>query len=655
MVENAWCDKSGNILIRDTRKHHYYKCDDGYRYIELKKKNVREFAIWKNNVIVIDDNELLIYKESGEFVESIDQIDKFIYSPDGNTVCFTKEESIYCFDGDGIFQYSMKTSLNVQKEIENANIKMVNFFVPSALVDAPIINTSFFVTNIHNECIVLLNMTQWNKTLGIPEITIIPLSQYNQCPELKKIKLNDKYYIDYLDEFEIRFDISLFDKDKFKSFCESLASIMSDNMCKMKIDEQFCFKIRTFDGIKNTVFESNIKMNSGHARSDGKVIILKGYMYSSHMKYERAHIMIRDGPFAYMVDFDNLKIMNIGDYYTEIDVYNNLKFPDVPTNSYYLNLLRGSDYLQQIMTIMSATINHVPSILNISEVNGSYETISSGYGVTRQVLNDIACIIIERINDVSLNPVQLGICISVCYNNNIHIRKLPEYIILLIVNSLYFCTDEFDYHNLLKMFRPEEYNYYHSQYFNSDDTLRDLDVRDFKGYLNYIVSSGLSYETKERYRLITKGFIIGVTNRNIIKNPHHVFVNDLTGGIPKYDYKFKFSDEAVGRTFLEIFLLLTEKQKMCIVSNITGAPDYSDKIYIKFQNNYIGLKRMEYDDELEMNDDSVPDLITDPKENSIEYKISACTASITIYLVPTRENLTNLLEILSVTDNKFHD
>lgn len=357
-------------------------------------------------------------------------------------------------------------------------------------------------------------------------------------------------------------------------------------------------------------------------------------------------------------------------YYLKSSVKNDLVI-DIDTNkSVFHQLMNIIPYLYRLNHDKNYCFEQIDQFSNV---------ISYGIGVTRSIFTFLAKEIDEHFKNnfssFKLNDAfNIGKLLFFCsWEGNERFFNVHPYFI-------YKLSKESDNIYLLKKFKGNDFNTYYQQYlryYSNPKELVDLDLglNDHNDYVKYLMLENLSSEQIAFYDLMADGFrffaIRNKLNSLIPKLSINYYTNLLIAdgyfnAVINFDVESdRVSDyyfEQFKRIFTKLFNKLDNKQIAVFCQNITGSQYYSDEINVvlaydsDIPNSFHQIFDMdtiilnENNEPIDVNE-TIIDMDTQySNEEKLAYKISTCNAEIIIYVMPTEENLENIINALVVED-----
>lgn len=315
------------------------------------------------------------------------------------------------------------------------------------------------------------------------------------------------------------------------------------------------------------------------------------------------------------------------------------------------------------------------------QVDEQGEIISYGRGVTRQVYTilrkEIDLILKNKLENYNNEQAfNLGKLIYFCNNDGKEkFNCLHPIFFLLICN-------ESDYPTLIKKFKESNHEIYLKQYWTFQENLTELinleiGLLTIFDYMQFLLANDLTEKEINLYKEIVKGFNYFLRRKNdyqFIKQLPILFLIKLLITNNQFDAYFTFKLKGdvsnqnkiePSKTFMKCFQELSHEEKLIFLQNITGTQYYHGNIVINFMYDLspIILQQNIYDEELEIEDNlennenhetrTIIINLDDHIENFSKpmYQISTCHSELMINIPPTKENIQNIIKILTVEDN----
>jgi hypothetical protein len=340
-------------------------------------------------------------------------------------------------------------------------------------------------------------------------------------------------------------------------------------------------------------------------------------------------------------------------------------------------------------SVLDQLINIIPNIYRLNneviyafqQIDSNGNIISFGDGVTRHVFNslrnDIDTILKNNLESVDHEyAIKLGKIFYFCHVegselfSNIH----PYFFYLL--------SEKSDHITLLKMFKGNDFELYYNQYIEYDKnplelSKLELEINTIEEYIQYLILDNLTSNQKLLYESFVKGFLYFATRNKfykfIKKLPVMFYIENLIATDffnANLDF-LKISNEVDKNmfktfcdTFNTAFMNLTRKETSMFLQNVTGSQYYADTVHIVFayikQN--LEVKQIVYDENIDINEDVNGDdeiennemIISlnnsSEKDNDPIYKISTCDAELIINIMPSEENIIEIIRLLTIED-----
>lgn len=335
--------------------------------------------------------------------------------------------------------------------------------------------------------------------------------------------------------------------------------------------------------------------------------------------------------------------------------------------------------------IIKQLINIIPFIYRLNDemiykfeqVDSDSNVISYGDGVTRHIFNSL-----RKEIDIVLEKKFLSYDLTYAFNLGKLLyfcnREGAEKFFNIHPYFFYKFSNSSDHVTLLKKFKGNSFNIFHSQYIqyiNNPKSLEELElgINTPDQYICYLLSSDLTEEQIKHYDAFIKGFNIFYTRNKsysvLKKLPILCLINQLVGddffkANLEYFAKNRNVDtkhfEDFQKIFRKLFGQLSKKEMACFVQNITGSQYYTGTINIvlAYEKKELIVHQAVYDENifigqeepLEVNDIIIVLDNDKTDENKLIYQISTCNAELIINVLPNEENLTSIIKILTVED-----
>lgn len=351
-------------------------------------------------------------------------------------------------------------------------------------------------------------------------------------------------------------------------------------------------------------------------------------------------------------------------------------------------------------SILCQLINIIPNLYRLNndiifefhQIDSNGNIISFGEGSTRHCFNylrnEIDIVLQNNFDSYDeINVVKLGKLFYFCYvEGSAFFSNIHPYFFYLL-------SEKSDYVTLLKMFKGNDFNMYYNQYIeycNDISKLADLDIgiKTIDEYMEYLFSGNLSKEQKLLYKSFVKGFLYFATRNKfykfIKKLPLIYYIKMLT----TFDYfnidiEFSKSSDDINDqlfdTFCDIFnnvfLNLTKEKMSIFLQNVTGSQYYSGTVHVVLAYNYkeFMVKQLIYNENIDTDEEIILEEImidlaiaqqsdsnwSNPfshllnstiKNHETFYEISTCNTELTINIFPSRENISEIINLLTIED-----
>lgn len=337
-------------------------------------------------------------------------------------------------------------------------------------------------------------------------------------------------------------------------------------------------------------------------------------------------------------------------------------------------------------SVFHQLVNIVPYIYRLNhdksycfeQIDQLSNVVSYGVGVTRNTFTLLAKEFDEYFkNNFMLfkldDAFNIGKLLFFCvWEGNEKFFNIPPYFV-------YNLTNECDNILLLKKFKGNDFNLYYGQYlkyYANPKELVDLELglEDYNDYIKYLLTDNLSQDQIAFYDLMAEGFhffaVRNKLNTLLEKLPVTYYTNLLIADgyfsaiidfLVENDQVNNYYFEQFKRIFTKLFSKLENKEMATFCQNVTGSQYYSgeisiilaydkENIYSKYMLDNETIILDENNRPIEIENAIVNMNLDDSDEKNLVYKISTCNAELIIYVVPTMENLTSILNALIIDD-----
>lgn len=360
-------------------------------------------------------------------------------------------------------------------------------------------------------------------------------------------------------------------------------------------------------------------------------------------------------------------------YYDHINVYLKQKVK----NKFIIDTDITKSVFDQLLHIIPYIYRLNDETYHFEQINQDGTVISYGEGVTRHTFSMLRKEMDEHFkNNFSKckpeDAFNIGKLLFFCnWEGREKFCNIHPYFFYLI-------SSEFDNITLLKKFKGNDFNFYHQQYLkycNDPKELVDLEIgiKNHNDYIKYLLVADLSEEQTKFYNLMVEGYYYFASRNKLSSLVGKLPITYFTNLLIADEYfnaiiDFLVDNDSISeyyfvqfkKIFTMLFNKLSNKEIAIFCQNVTGSQYYNGEISIilsyednsTYTDQIITNETITNDDNPLLENDSVSinmDANEYPDENLI-YKISTCNAELIIYVEPTEENLTNILNALVVED-----
>lgn len=638
-VKNAILDKNENLYLCDKNGILYMLENKSYHPFQWELKNVTNCFKMMNIYFILDDYKILMF--------------------DRNFKRYNLENA------DEVFE-AFNDVLKIEYDIQN------NYIITLTLNNKIfLINISKKFNDIIARCYDLSNQLaensiEFNNIKLCNDILFIDTEQYIYTASI----VNEEKH-NYLYPHHVEHNKCVINIDKLES-CQSFVCIFNDGSC---------YDLKTFEYHPMIDVEHKVsKKNHYFYIIDQQLNIICKNTYNYVVedflnKLNNCNIIstVNDDLTSYNVTFDNFRILNIitSKKYQLIQIHDlfylvncNIKklvihpmkinfdeiISPIEKNALFvIDIVDNISIVSQIRKSISLfyrsnmTLKYGFNILNDNKEIRSY-----GRGTTREIfsrLNKELCLLLKNnFKEIEMHKMfELGNLFYFCNVESLcKFKNLHPYFYYLL-------SKESDHLLLLKYFKNDEYKRYkdlYMQYSLNPEKIDELcmdDIKTLDDYVKYLIANDLTDIEKEKYKKLYEGFIYFHSRVSfhgiVMKLPISYFIKILTLDETSYELNIKFpvredTNYNLHCHFSNIITskiaLWNKKQIKNFRRNITGSNYNTGYIYI--HHNIFG-----------------------EQNGNIEYHISTCLSTLTLYCEIDEDIIDNILSNLTIYDDKIAD
>ena len=375
-------------------------------------------------------------------------------------------------------------------------------------------------------------------------------------------------------------------------------------------------------------------------------------------------------------EFHEIILTNDVIYFDKINEY----YPEKMDTRLMIDMDIKKPVVEQLINIIPAVYRlNNEMIYGFEQINSQNndEIVSYGEGVTRHIFNNLRkeldCIMENKFSGYDpLSCYKLGKLLYFCNRDG---QQTFECIHPYFFFSL---SKESDHVTLIKKFRGSDYQLYYDQYVQYSHNLAKLEelylgLRTIGDFMRYLLSSDLAPKEIILYDEFIKGYnFFGDRNKlsKLIKKfPIKYHIEKLIATY-FFDAELEYSvkTHSVSRehfktfciTFRKLFGDLTKKEKCMFLQNVTGSCYYNGiiKVILAYEEKEIITKQLVYNANIidEEEPESINNVIIGLDENeptNVTYSVSTCSTELIINTKPTEENITTILNLLTIEDHNM--
>lgn len=362
-------------------------------------------------------------------------------------------------------------------------------------------------------------------------------------------------------------------------------------------------------------------------------------------------------------------------------VYDNLNLylKDKPKDDLTIDIEINKSIFHQLLNIIPYIyrLNHDKTYC-FEQIDECSHIISYGIGVTRNIftrtIKEFDKYFSNNFSDFDLKDAfNIGKLLFFCiWEGNEKLVSIHPYFI-------YKLSKESDNINLLRKFKGNDFNLYYEQYlkyYNNPTELTELDLglENSNDYIKYLLINNLSSKQIDFYDSMVKGYnyfamrnkmnlLIGKlpvtyhTNLLIADGYFSAIIDFIIDNDNVSNYHF----EQFKKIFTKLFNQLENNQMAIFCQNVTGSQYYTDEISIilAYEQNYSYSSQQMFNNGLIIANENNEPISVDVtnnlndqnnKTNDLMYKISTCNAELIVYVAPSEENLTHIINVLIIDD-----
>lgn len=365
------------------------------------------------------------------------------------------------------------------------------------------------------------------------------------------------------------------------------------------------------------------------------------------------------------------------------------EYTDKPGCEFNIDLYEKTPLVDQLITIIPRMYRLNCGDQFIFEyIDTADNAISYGDGVTRHVFNNLRKEIDEilraKFADFKYSIIDLGKLFYFCNHDSGQLfQNLHPYF-------FYHFATENEYLLLLKKFKSNDYPLLSQQYLeycNNPQKLATLDIglTTIHDYMKYLFTSDLTPQEIAKYDDFIEGFN-RYNQRNIyiqlIKNLPITYYFAMLIADEYFNAYIKFirKNDSVKKELYDLFCKkfeqefnkMTPQKKLIFLQNVSGNQYYVGPVLIRYgyrePNQIISVQQAEYNANVidpEESDLDIPSIPIDSDDDDdeanmidpnfdnnkpLEYHISTCNIELNVYIPPTDECITKLLDALTTED-----
>jgi len=677
-IEQIFLDKSNNIYVVDSKNILYlYDSDDREFFPFLAVMNNikncfamdNNFFVHHSNTISIFDDELLKIDIPGETWIS-HKIDCVCYNTENNTIVTLEHGEVnvnfnvaftdnYYGDDIKIISLSRKRFL----DSESSFTECIEFDEIKILDDLLLLlkNDEMSIYYLQPNNIKYIGGINTNKKIYDEIYHFHKIHSYFELQNGDKLTLSGEYFLQ-------KYTSQTIDNNVFWN--QNVYFMLKDEYLLCYYDKiKYDFIIEPLLSILNATNMSTIDVN--YKNQQLTTILLPKNINISIINNNRSQIIVY-GDKYYLVK----------DILHEIYLLDNvIQYGTIHANNIEKIKQEFIIDIENSESIVNQLVNTVSSIYRLNneyfykfeKIDNFGNVISYGEGATRDTFNylrkELDTVLKSNFSSLKQNMFKLGKLFYFCNaeGNEKYFNMHPYFFYLL--------SDESDYVTLLKKFKGADYNNYYKlyvQYLNEPESMEQLDmeIKTHHDYIKYLFTCDLTDIQIEQYNEFVKGFSfysIRTKYYNFIKNLPISYYIDLLIATGYFNAQLNFVIKnglihipdfiIFQKKFKKIFEKLSKEEISLFVQNVTGSQYYNGIINIVYgyEKKEFIVKQVVYDENinngnmpLEINN-AIINLDTEV-DTKLSYQISTCNTELLVNVAPTKNNIMNIIKMLTVED-----